>query len=230
MNTRIVPLAAFALALAGAACQENWQSLFIRDNKKLGDPPACDIPTDAEAEGLLGGVMDVGQTWGYVAYLYTENNLMKREDYGLPRAESNGIFVQGAYLEFEPDPRVDSSYDPWEITFSNYIPPEGTSTMGVWIVPWAVGRQFERDMVSHTLSELNIVVRIQLFGVTQGGTEVFSQWFRYPITVCRGCVGVCPYGLDASLACRCPTPPPEGDFPCHPGQDDQFDVCIPPEL
>jgi len=237
MKARLsLPLAAALLAF-GAGCIDNWQSFYVRDNKRLGEPPGCEIPTDPNATGLLGGVLDVSIAHSYAAYLFTENRLIIREDEGLPRAESNGIFVQGAYLDYEPDPTCGAPLGATEVRFSNFIDPQASATIGIWLIPEAMGLNLTAAALAGCpLQEMNIVVTVQLFGVTQAGIELETQPFDYPITICNGCLAYCPIGMTCPPAtphpgtnCDCDnTDVDTGEMPCHPGQDDLVDCRLVP--
>ncbi len=226
MVFRIATAVVLPLAFAGAACQDNWQSFVIERNLKRGDPPECAIPIDREAEGLLGGVLDVDITYSYETCLFVSNGLVKREDYGLPRPESNRILVHGAYIRFEPDPNDPAAplvFPDQDVPFSSSIMPQGSATMCVWTIPWWIGRRLA-DAVAP--GEVRMIVAIvQFYGVTQGGINVTTQEFPYPVWVCNGCLGRCPDDTDPlTPACDCPEDP-EGDPPCWPGQDEYFDIC-----
>jgi hypothetical protein len=75
---------------------------------------------------------------------------------------------------------------------------------------------------------------VQLFGITQSGTEVLTQEFDFPITVCNGCLEFCPPGLDLQPAvpgcqCNCAAAGAGVDLdeaPCMIGQDDLIDCRI----
>ncbi len=219
MVFRIATAVVLPLAFAGAACQDNWQSFVIEVNLAPGDPPECAIPTDREATGLLGGELDISVRRSYSACLFVSNRLVKREDYGVPRVESNMILVQGAYLRFEPDP---NDPDPprlpdQDIPFAGSIPPQGESTMCIPIIPPSIGRELTADRM--------YVVVVQFYGVTVGGVDVLTQEFRYPVWTCAGCLALCPDDTaPLTPACDCPEDP-EGDPPCRPGQDEWFDIC-----
>ncbi|MBI5499007.1 MAG: hypothetical protein HY907_02115 [Deltaproteobacteria bacterium] len=215
---------AFGLLTLGSGCQENWESFFILDNKRLGDPPECTIPTAQTAQGLTGGWMDVSRTHTYVTYLFVENGMIARADQGLPRTESNGIFVEGAYLYYEPDPRCPSAYTDLEARLSVYIDPGGSSTIGLWAIPPTIGELIEADLHRCALETLDVTVTIQFFGTTQAGIEVLTQEFDYPVRVCDGCLLYVPPGTDG-IDCNDTSPPVE-DLPCHPGQDDFIDYRL----
>jgi hypothetical protein len=229
-----LPLAVGLLAV-GAGCIDNWQSFYVRDNKRLGEPPGCEIPTDPNATGLLGGLLDVSIAYGYAAYLFTENGLIARADPGLPRAESNGIFVWGAYLNFEPDPLCGGVAMPAiETRFSNYIDPQGSATIGIWILPQVIGQALAGSVAGCPGGRMHIVVTVEMFGQTQAGTDVITQPFDYPITLCDGCLAYCPIGMTCpptpahpGTDCDCDNTTIEtGELPCHPGQDDPIDCRL----
>jgi hypothetical protein len=221
-----LPLAVGLLAF-GAGCIDNWQSFFVRDNKRLGEPPGCEMPTDPNATSLLGGVLDVSIRYSYAAYLFTENGLIARADPGRAIAESNGIFVHGAYLNYEPDPLCPAAMPAIETRFSNFIDPGGSATIGVGIVPDAIGQAIAGTVATCPGGVMNIVVTVEMFGQTQAGIDVITQPFDYPITVCSRCLVGCPVGLSCVLGCPCAATDPEvGELPCNAGQDDVLDCRL----
>jgi len=227
MKTRMTAAIAVLLAVAGSACQDNWQSFFINDNKIPGDPPSCTIPSDETAEGLWGGVMDITMSYSYHSYLFVSNALMSREDYGLPRAESNGIFVQGIYLWFEPDPEVRQDYQPVEYRLTAFVGAQGTGTIGTPLIPYERGVEMADAMRAASRSSMTVLVTAQFYGITQSGIDVLSQEFRYPIEICDGCLRICPQDAipTTPLVCDCPAGA-TGDLPCFPGQDFPVDICL----
>jgi len=224
-----LPLASALLAL-GAGCQEDWQGFFVRDNKRLGEPPGCEIPTEASAAGLLAGRLDLSVRTSYAGYLFVENGLIPRADPGLPRAESNGIFVRGAYLNFEPDPACPGTagLPEMEVRFSNYIAPQGNATIGIYLIPDAIGSRLRTAIGDCPNRQAQITVTAQVFGITQAGTEMETQEFDFPIALCDGCLVYCPTGVDLDpttpgCQCNCNSDADQDDPPCNPGQDDFLD-------
>jgi len=225
-----LPLAV-GLLTVGAGCMDNWQSFFIRDNKRLGEAPGCEIPTDPNATGLLSGLLDVSVRTSYAAYLFTENGMIAREDPGLPRPESNGIFVKGAYLNFEPDPLCAVAMPAIETRFSNYIAPQGSGTVGIWLIPDTIGQAIASAIGGCPGGRMNVVVTVEMFGQTQAGIDMITQPFDYPIAVCDGCMVYCPAGVDSDpvlpgCQCDCSADVDQGELPCHPGQDDAVDCRL----
>jgi hypothetical protein len=228
MNARLPLVLAAALLAVGTGCQDDWQSFFIQDNKLLSD--SCEPPTDSSAPGLIAGRLDIAARTSYAGYLHVQNRLIARADPGLPRAESNGIFVQGAYLTFEGDACLGGFGASQEVRFSNFIEPQGSATIGIWLIPEAVGAAIRSAMEGGACAgnQAEITVTVQIFGVTQGGIDMETQEFSYPITVCYGCLGYCPPGVDldpaaAGCQCDCNSETEQEDEPCHIGQDGLVD-------
>jgi hypothetical protein len=181
-------------------------------------------------------VLDASIASGYAAYLYVENGMISRADPGLPRAESNGIFIQGAYLFYEPDPLCPAAFPSMEARFSNYLPPGGGSTIGIWIIPPSIGALMNSAAIGCGGS-MDVTVTVQMFGVTQAGTDMLTQEFDYPVHVCSGCLVACPLGMACAAStgtpwgftCDClDTDVEQADMPCHPGQDDLVDCRLVP--
>lgn len=230
MKAHLPLVLAVASLAVGTGCQDDWQGFFIHDNKRLGEAPGCEIPTEAAAAGLLAGLLDLNVRTSYAGYLFIENGLIARADPGLPRAESNGIFVQGAYLYYEPDPACagTAGLADIEVRFSNYIPPQGTATVGIYLIPDALGGLLRDSIASCPNQQAQITVTAQVFGITQGGIEVETQEFDFPITLCAGCLIYCPSGVDLDTTtpgcqCNCNSDVEQNDPPCHVGQDDLVD-------
>ncbi|MBN1772180.1 MAG: hypothetical protein JXB32_13010 [Deltaproteobacteria bacterium] len=229
MKACLALVLASGLLAFGAGCQDDWQSFFIQDNKRLGEPPGCEIPRESSAAGLVAGLLDLSVSSSYAGYLYVENGLIARADPGLPRAESNGIFVRGAYLYFEPDPACGAGALPdMEIRFSNFILPQGSATIGIYLIPEVLGAGLRTALAGCPDQRAQITVTVQVFGVTQAGTEMETQEFDFPITLCDGCLVYCPTGVDLDTTtpgcqCNCNSDVEQEDPPCHPGQDDYVD-------
>jgi hypothetical protein len=235
MKASLALLSALGLLALGSGCQDNWQSFFIHDNKRIGTPPECAIPTDENAAGLLGGVLDASIASGYAAYLFVENGMISRADPGLPDAESNGILLQGAYLYYEPDPLCPAAFPSMEARFSNYLPPGGGSTIGIWIIPPSIGALMNAAAAGCP-GGMDVTVTVQMFGVSQGGIDMLTQEFDYPVHICSGCLVSCPIGMSCpagatpwGFTCDCgDTDVEQGEVPCHPGQDDMIDCRLVP--
>jgi hypothetical protein len=236
MKACLALVLASGLLAFGSGCQDDWQGFFIHDNKRLGEAPSCEIPTEASATGLLAGLLDLSVRTSYAGYLFVENGLIARADPGLPRAESNGIFAQGAYLFFEPDPACPETAGiaDVEVRFSNYIAPQSSSTIGIWLIPDAVGERLQAALVNPDGSpracggRAQITVTAQIFGITQAGTEMETQEFDFPIDLCVGCLTFCPSGVDLDATvpgcqCNCNADVEQDEAPCHIGQDDLVD-------
>jgi hypothetical protein len=213
---------------------DNWESFFIHEGKQLGEPPGCEIPTDPNAEGVLGGLLDASVSHGYAVYLFTENAMIQRDDTGLPRIESNGIFVRGAYLNYEPDPTCIIPVSAVETRFSTYIPPRGSSTIGLWAL--VINDAIAAAVQGCPNQRMTTVVTIQLFGQTQSGIDVITQPFDFPITICWGCLVRCPVGMTCAanplrpwgFECDCDADLDTAESPCHLGQDFDIDCRLLP--
>jgi len=55
MKACLALVLASGLLAFGTGCQADWQGFFIHDNKRLGEAPSCEVPTEASATGLLAG-------------------------------------------------------------------------------------------------------------------------------------------------------------------------------
>ena len=229
MKAHLPLVLAVALLAVGTGCQDDWQSFFIQDNKMIGEPPGCEVPTDPSAPGLLAGRLDIRARTSYAGHLYVENRLIARANPGLPRAESNGIFIQGAYLHFEGDSCVGSIGSDMEVRFSNFVEPQGSTTIGIWLIPDSVGTAIRTALAGGACGgQAEITVTAQIFGITQGGVEMETQEFAFPITVCYGCLVYCPPGVDfdpmtSGCQCDCNAEADQEDEPCHIGQDGLVD-------
>jgi hypothetical protein len=230
MKACLALVLASGLLAFGTGCQADWQGFFIHDNKRLGEAPSCEVPTEASATGLLAGLLDVSVRTSYAGYLFVENGLIARADPGLPRAESNGIFAQGAYLYYEPDPACPGTagIPDMEVRFSNYIAPQGSATIGIYLIPDAVGALLRDAVALCPDGQAQITVTAQIFGITQAGTEMETQEFDFPITLCSGCLVYCPSGVDLDTTtpgcqCDCNSDIEQDEAPCHIGQDDLVD-------
>lgn len=233
----------FALVLLtlGSGCEENWQSFYIEEVKALSDPPDCIAPSVESATYMSRGTLDVFLSRSYDAALYVTNGLIPRNDPTLPVTESNGIFVQAAVVNIEPDPQcgVIPAVE-FETTVAAFIEPSSAVTMGVLMVPASALLAAVPDLDPATglpsptgggvsscpFGKANITAVVQLFGVTQGNIDVATQQFTFPITVCAGCLLFYPPPLGTDLGDCEATSPAITAQPCEIGEDRRVDFRL----
>jgi hypothetical protein len=220
---------ALALGTLGAGCQENWQSFYIQEVKALNDPPECIAPAVESAPYMSSGTLDVSLRNTYQAFLFVNNGLISREDPTLPVAESNGIFVQAAVVNIEPDPQCGGAVaaTEFEWTEAAFIEPSSVITLGVTLIPPAVGAGAAGAVAGCPDGKAHVTAVVQLFGITQGGIDVATQQFSFPITICSGCLLYYPPPLSPSNVADCEsTSPSITESPCLIGQDRAVDFRL----
>jgi hypothetical protein len=98
MTRRVLIGSTLALALVASlpGCKDNEESFYIEHMKILPDAPECKYSTGDQPETSIS--IDLAFSGGDDFYggFQVTNALMAREDYDNLKAESNGIFIDGA--------------------------------------------------------------------------------------------------------------------------------------
>jgi hypothetical protein len=175
------------------------------------------------------GILDVSLSWDYQAFLFVSNGMIPREDSTLPVAESNGIFVQAAVVNIEPDPQCPGAVPATEFEWveAAFIEPSSVITLGVTLIPPAVGAAAAGSVSGCPGARADVTVVVQLYGVTQGNIDVATQEFSFPITICENCLVYYPPPLSPGDMADCDeTSPAITAIPCIIGQDAVVDFRL----
>ena len=238
-NNRQLMLLA-AVLMVGSACAEYTPELWISSNKLL-EAGSCQ-PSDALANTgatLLNGVLDVEFASQYAMNLAIRSTL----------ASSNSVTIEGGgqagvTSAWEAN---EVQYTRLEVSISSATPlgvalPKRTIELSGSVRPGAsvlmslpevldsamVNALRESPLLAEPGDEVNLRLRVRLYGRTMGNRSVDSNEFTFPVRVCRGCLFVIPpAAIDAdfgSLNCR--NFANFQDDSCYLGQDVPLDCRV----
>ena len=140
------------LALASAACAPNEISIFIVQNQvpiSGGQAGVCMQPQDPSGLHRNEGLIDVTLRDNYVMFPLYQNSLQSYRNPTAGRAETRGIFIDGADIELRREPNANGEMpfvalrDPsgatipatYTVLSTTYVPPSTQGAVGL-----AVGR------------------------------------------------------------------------------------------
>ncbi|MFT3922362.1 MAG: hypothetical protein QM778_07505 [Myxococcales bacterium] len=221
-SLRVAAFAGLMASLASVAgCVDDGGSLHV----------VCSISPDVADDGctfnpesdtcVFKGVMNLAAAKQYDAALGVESGLKPRASNVPPRPEPNRLSLTGATIEIrKPNgarldiPGLDN---PFPFAGSGTVPPGGHGVMSVTLIPSNYADRL-RENVLGGQPETQVVVAVKVKGVTDGGEEVESGEWLWPINLeytspvqGEGCT-VMDYcqslgGLDAfANACQCTAP------------------------
>lgn len=177
-------LRAIVLLFALTGCADDYASVFITGvATPTVEEGGCTFDPNTH---LLTGVYDVsgGATGGglrapYILALAVENSLFPREN--ALGAEPNGVFITDAVVTIT-DTNGGGTLDEYRVPASGYIAPGATDVVTVE----AITNTTPIDAGSSVL-----VLEISLIGHTQGEIDIETGAFRWPVSVCSGCLYRC---------------------------------------
>jgi len=223
-----------AMAVGASACADNESSIFIRQ-VLVPSGSDCTYSADPGGAALALGVMDLAFTREYWAGLLVGNQLVARGASDQLRTETARFRAEGAEVEIETT--SGDLVQSFTVPVSGFADPSGGTEPG-WGVVHAVlidgttGQSLAAGFAEGERSPVvgRVVVVVKVFGRTLGGREVESGEFRFPISVCYGClVSFPPDATDPDL----PTPNcanvgtgSSGEVPCYVGQDEPIDCRV----
>ncbi len=157
--------------LIAAGCVDNEQSLYIEHIKMQPDPPACEVNSgDARA---ASGVLDLAIAWSYSGWYYVTNGTMAREENENLRAESDGIFIEGAEV-FVTGAGGSTVGATEYFEFQHYIPPESSDVVAAVTVPASVVAGLADELGCQRVENFDMEEYLQTEGMTLPRTEYYS--------------------------------------------------------
>jgi hypothetical protein len=202
-----------------SGCADNESMLFIRGAMSM-ESGSCDFTADESAALLTSGTYDVAFGQAYYGDLLVGNQLASQGDKTRSRSETSSVTLEGAEVRLmNPDDSVlRSTFTSPGAGFIEVGSGEDTGYGGISVV--VVPASSGADAVAAEMVGSYLIAEIRVFGKTLGGQEVESGIFKFPITVCEGCLvrfpatamspdGTCEGSEDA-----------EASQPCRLGQDD----------
>jgi hypothetical protein len=222
--------AALMVLAAGAvlapACADNESTLFVRAVIAPSED-TCIVSADPGGTFLMGGVLDAALGGEYNAALLVGNQLVPRGNPDQLRTETSRIQLYAADVEVLD--AGGAAMTTFQAPTSGFVDvgtgdEPGYGSAGVLMIDAQTAGSLGAAITGSGL-EQQVVVSVILRGRTLGGNEVESAEFRYPVTVCYGCLGRPTTGSDPA------GPQPNCDAaeevtcPCRIGQDAPYDCC-----
>jgi hypothetical protein len=160
----------------------------------------CTYSPSATAPFLFSGTFDVGLGASYPIIMQLGNQLLPRGS-GVAsdptHAESSRISIQGADITItHPDgsavQRADGSDASFEALGSAFVDVGSSGIAGLGILGVTGIDQGTAKALCANLTDpaqrIDLVLNVKAFGKTLGGTDVESQTFTFPVSVCKGCL------------------------------------------
>ena len=244
MRTVVGCLSASAIGVLSSACAHNDSTLFIQGvmlppSSKTGG--VCLYNASSTSAFQSEGVFDIGLASSYGAVLQLGNQMVQRGPSGPGsdpvHTETNRIVINGA--EITVTDAAGAQRGNFTSVASSFVDVGSSGTAGVGIVGItaidATTASGLCDDFPDPQIRKQLIVTVKAFGKTLGGTDVESQDFTYPVTVCKGCL------VDRTSPCITPTgatPPDATKTPCQQGADGAIacafcassyaDICVDP--
>lgn len=218
-------LGSLLLALAGlTSCAPGNPGLVVLNVVSPDGQCLFDVGNAFQSAGVLDVTgPDFGVLTGYTAAFRVGNQLLNLSQSGTsgpPMADPNSIQVTAMEVELQ-----DIAGNPLDLAglpnpFS--IPASGAA------IPSSDGSAVSEGLSVAEIVPLiyvdalrgsagsQILVEVQAVGRTQGDAEVVSMPFRYPITLCPGCLFGCATDTEGASICQ---------STCFPGQDGVQTIC-----
>jgi hypothetical protein len=238
MDLNVRRMAAGLMVLAAGsilapACADNESSLFVRAVQVPDE--MCNYPAASEDVPVwLGGSMDVRVRSSYTAALIVGNQLVRRGEEEQIRTETSRIQLYAADVAILDSgdavvQRADGSSAEFEIPVTGFVDPGSGSEPGYGTASATLIDSGTADQLRAQIGPggfVDVVASVIMRGRTLGGNELESAEFRFPISVCDGCL-IAPSKADdpANPAVDCDNVMELEDFFCNLGQDRSFDCC-----
>lgn len=210
MRTLVGCLSASAIGVLSSACAHNDSTLFIQE---VMAPPAtkqggaCTYLPSATAPFLSEGTFDIGIASTYSAVLQLGNQMVQRGPAGPGsdpvHTETSRIVINGAEVSVaDASGNQIGNFTSVATAFVD-VGNAGTSGLGAVGITAIDAKTASSlcglfstgDVATVASTRHQLVLTIKAFGKTLGGTDVESQEFTYPVTVCKGCL------VDRSQGC-----------------------------
>ena len=202
-------------------CQENESMVFVRGAMKL-EAGTCEATADESATLLMNGVVDRVFKSPYRMSLLVGNQLASKGQKSRARTETSNVILEGAEV-LVMNPRGGVVREKFTSPGIGYVPVgsgEGTGygVMNIVAIPLNTDQEIEEIDGGYVIAE------IKVFGKTLGGQEVESGVYKFPITICKGCLIQFPSNLMTGTECKASQE--EETLPCVLGQDDPIKCSI----
>jgi hypothetical protein len=229
--------AAMSAALGGTGCADSESMLFVRQAQARVQTGAAGCTVDSSPGSLFitEGTLDLAFRTEYSAALLVGNQLVGRGNSSQLRTETSRVQIEGAEVRLEDGQRT--VWGPFTVPGSGFIDPATGAAPAYGITETILlGSAFGNQLVQQGDLRTNNLVRrftsvVKVIGKTLGGTVVESGEWRFPLTVCYGClVAFPPDANDPNLnRPNCERAAGTGTTvaaPCALGQDDAVDCRV----
>ena len=236
--------AAGSALLGGAGCADSESMLFIRQAQaRVTSGTGCTVDSSPSSLFIPSGTLDLAFRTEYTAALLVGNQLVARGNSSQLRTETSRVELEGAVVRLEGS--AGTVWGPFTVPGSGFIDPATGSNPAYGLTEAIlIGSAYGNALVQEGVLRRDRTVRrftsvVKVIGKTLGGTAVESGEWRFPLTVCYGClISFPPEASDPKLTRpNCDLPAGTGTTvaaPCILGQDDVVDcrVCklsVPPQ-
>lgn len=214
------------------ACVENNGDAGLILLRNTAPEEDCVLDTSTSMF-LNGGIIQSNSPVGYIFTPLIRNDLVVADE---EATAPKTVFLEGARVELsfydsglfsetELTSLESRGLTEFMVPLSGAVDPGGgLAVLSFEIVPQAL--LFEIGQALPAASEANptpstvLDARIQMFG-SRGGGDIDSNWFRYPVEVCRDCLTVVVNSCDALSDSF----DPRTGGVCNPRQDGFLDCC-----
>lgn len=222
-------------ALGSSGCAEDQSMLFVRQAQAriASGATGCTVENSPSSLFITQGTLDLAFRTEYTAALLVGNQLVARGNSSQLRTETSRVEIEGAEVRLEDGSQP--VWGPYTVPGSGFIDP-ATGAVPSYGLTEAIllGSAFGNSLVAE-LSRSFAVKRytsvVKIVGKTLGGTPVSSGEWRFPLSVCYGCLVAFPPDANDTKLSRpnCQLPAGTGTTvspPCILGQDDFIDCRI----
>ena len=228
MVRSLIPM--LLLSSLGACVADNGdEGIFITKNVAVGD--ACSFDASESSPFLAHGTFSIHSNASYQLHPQMKSRVVA----GAGQTDARTIILRGARVELDfADTSLFSASEltdlrsqgitRFETLFTAPLPPGGIADGDVDLIPVSVLDRIiaKRPEVLGTGAasfRTEVIARVTVFG-DMSGSEVTSQEFQYPVTICNDCVanvlGTCPLPTGTTVR--------QGNA-CNPYQDGVVDCC-----
>ncbi len=227
-----------ALASMVLGCADNNESLYIMGNAVPDS--ACRLVANENMDRRGSGSLDIVMGTKYIMHALIKNDMpssLKMNSFTEKdgRMEAHHIFLKKATITYTYDPRIIlPGLDTREVLTSGFVSAAGgLAVVDIEIISPDMAQRFATKLPSRDTDNpeprATMTVDVQVIGETGDGTEVKSNVFTYPITICRGCLLMFPTEADNPNSPNFDCDLLSGsldDEPCNIGQDDPVDCRL----
>ena len=224
-----------AAALGAMGCAEDQSMLFVRQAQARvpSGTSGCTADNSPSSLVITDGTLDLAFRTEYTAALLVGNQLVARGNSSQLRTETSRVQIEGAEVRLEDGEKVE--WGPYTVPGSGFVDPATGSAPSFGLTETillgsAYGNELAKNFDRRVVKRLTSVVKI--LGKSLGGASIQSGEWRFPLSVCYGCLVVFPPDAnDPKLARQpnCSLPAGTGTTvnpPCVLGQDDAIDCRI----